>query len=153
MEVVLLKDNEHLGNKGAVVQVADGFARNFLFPARIARELNPAMKKHLTAIGKQRQKKVDREREAKKQDIQKLETGVYTIQVKTAENGKLFGTVTHAQIAEVLSKGSGLPVDKRTIVVEGGIKKTGEYSILVKYFPGLEAKVKLKVEREAELKD
>ena len=148
MEVVLLKNHEHLGEKGAVVTVADGYARNFMFPSQTAKEVDPAMKIHLTVIDKQRQKKVARERDEKKADVAKLESGVYAIKVKAAENGKLFGTVTHAQIAEVVKAVSGLAVDKRKVHVDVGIKKLGEYPVTIKYYPGLEAKVKIKLERE-----
>jgi len=150
MEVVLLKDHEHLGEKGAVVTVSDGYARNFLLPSRTAKEVDAAMKVHLSAIEKQQQKKVAREREEKKADIQKLESGVYSIKVKAAENGKLFGTVTHAQIAEVVKAVSGLPVDKRKVLVEVSIKKIGEYEVTIKYYPGLDAKVKIKLVRDDE---
>lgn len=152
MEVLLLKENEHLGDKGAVVNVSAGFARNYLFPSKLAEEVTPALKIHLVAIDKQRQKKVQRERDAKSQDIKKLESGTYVLKTKVSDHGKLFGTITHAQIAEVISKESGLAIDKRKINTEGAIKKVGEHAIVIKYFPGLEARVTIKIAAEEEKK-
>ncbi len=150
MEVVLLKASEHLGDKGAVVNVSAGYARNFLFPSRLAREVDAAMKLHLQAIAKQQQKKLDRARTEKAKEVQQIESKSYAVTSKASDNGKLFGTITTAQIAELITKESGLKVDKRKVSVDGGVKKIGEFEVIIKYHPGLEAKVKLKVTREAE---
>ncbi|MBU0580319.1 MAG: 50S ribosomal protein L9 [Candidatus Margulisbacteria bacterium] len=149
MEVVITKENTELGEKGSILKVRAGYARNYLFPRGLAAELNTSMKKHLATITKQREKKLNKEKEAKVAEIKTLEEKQYHIKVKAGEKGKLYGAVTHAQVADVITEQSGLKVDKRKIHCET-IKKAGEYEVQIKYYPGVDAKVKLKVEAEQE---
>ncbi|MFC1517033.1 50S ribosomal protein L9 [Candidatus Margulisiibacteriota bacterium] len=148
MEVFLLKDDVNLGEKGSLVKVSDGFARNFLFPSRIAKEANASMKKHVEAINKQRQKKVAKEKEIKAAEVKAIESKVYVLKIKVGEGGKLYGAVTHAQIAEIVTKESGLVIDKRKVHTEGPIKKAGEHEVIIKHYPELDAKIKIKIEVE-----
>lgn len=149
MEVVLLKDDVNLGDKGAVVNVSAGHARNFLLPNGIARKADASMKKHIETIKKQRQKKLGKEMEAKKKEVEALQSKEYVIKAKAGEGKKLYGAITHAQVAEVVSEQSGLKIDKRKVHTEGPIKKVGEHEVTIKYYPELDAKIKVKIEAEA----
>jgi len=148
MEVMLLKDDVNLGDKGALVDVSSGFARNFLFPNRLAIRADSAFKKHMAAVAKQRQKKLAKEKEAKQAEVKTLESKEYVISAKAGEGNKLYGAVTHAQIAEAITQQSGISIDKRKVQSEAAIKKTGSHEITIKLHPELEARIKLKVEAE-----
>jgi large subunit ribosomal protein L9 len=145
MQVILVKENVNLGEKGNVVTVSNGYARNYLFPNGIAKEANKGEVEHQAAIDKQRKKKIAKEKEARAKEVEKIEAQTYEIKAKCGQNSKLFGSVTHTQIAEVITKESGFQIDKRKVQTQDSIKKTGEYKVTVKYFMGLEATIKLNV--------
>ncbi len=147
MRVVLLKKVEGLGLEGDVVQVKDGYARNFLLPKGLALE---ATEGNIKAL-EQRKKSYELREIKKKEEALRLkgmlEALTLTLKRKTQEEGKLFGSVTSTDIAEALQR-KGFEVDKKRIVLPKPIKAVGESFVPVKLFPQVEARIKVIVEAE-----
>ena len=146
MKVILSEDVKNLGIMGEVVNVSDGYARNFLFPKKFAVEANTKNLKEF-----EHNKKIIKERAAKikesfKSVADKLSSLSLTIKAKTGEDDKLFGSVTNMNVAEALAL-AGFDIDKKKIVMEP-IKKLGEYSVTIKLHTDLSAEVKINVVQE-----
>ena len=135
------------GKKDEIIEVNDGFGRNFLIKKGLAVEATPKV------INEYRQRKqkeeADRQKEiaAAKAMAQELEGKVVTVTVKCGENGKLFGAVTSKEISDALA-GMGYNVDKKKIVTKEAIKLIGRYEIELKLYQGISAKVALSVTDE-----
>jgi large subunit ribosomal protein L9 len=146
MKVILSEDVKNLGLMGEVVNVSDGYARNFLFPKKFAVEANTKNIKEF-----EHNKKIITERAAKikesfKSIADKLSSLSLTIKAKTGEDDKLFGSVTNMNIADALAL-EGYDIDKKKIVMEP-IKRLGEYSATIKLHTNLSAEVKVNVVQE-----
>lgn len=131
MKVILKEDVKNLGLAGSIVNVADGYARNFLIPRNLAVE---ASTKNIKALEQERKRIEEAARKAKEmaQEISKrLSSITLQIKAKAGEEGKLFGSITNADISEALKK-EGFDVDKRRIVLEEPIKRLGSYTVNVK---------------------
>ncbi len=147
MKVILIKDIENLGSAGEVVQVNDGFGRNFLIPrseALIASDTNVAQ---FESRRKQHEAVTERERRSAEVIAKKLETDSLTAQVKVGEEDRLFGSVTVQNIAELLEE-KGYEIERRAIHLEDGIRELGVYNIEVRLHPDVKATVKLWVVKE-----
>ncbi len=147
MKVVLKQDIKGTGKKDEVVTVSDGYARNFLFPKGIAVEasasaLNDVKNKELA-----KQHKADEDLAAAKNMGEKIFGKTVTAKVKTSPNGKIYGTVTAKDVAEVISKELGVEVDKRKITISD-IKNLGSYEVEVKLHTSVNGKVTLSVVAE-----
>lgn len=142
MKVILKQDVADLGSAGQTLEVKDGYGHNFLFPRNLA---IPASKANLRAIGdvqKQidlREKKIRRESELVKDRIERLSL---SIEVMVGEEEKLFGSVTNADIADLIEK-EGITVDKRAIELETPIKALGVYTVPVRIDKEVTASLKL----------
>lgn len=146
MKVLLLEDVKGQGKKGQIVNVSDGYARNFLFPKKLATE---ASAKIINDIKNQNDAKEFKRQEEKKAAIataDKLKDVVLVFKTTGGADGKLYGAVTAKDIADKLEEQCGIVVDKRKVVVAENIKTVGEYTIDVKLFPEVSAKLKVKVE-------
>ena len=146
MKVLLLEDVKGQGKKGQIVNVSDGYARNFLFPKKLATE---ASAKIINDIKNQNDAKEFKRQEEKKAAIDtadKLKDVVLVFKTTGGADGKLYGAVTAKDIADKLEEQCGIVVDKRKVVVAENIKTMGEYTIDVKLFPEVSAKLKVKVE-------
>jgi large subunit ribosomal protein L9 len=147
MRVILLEDVERLGKRGAILNVADGYGRNFLFPRKLAL---PATEANLRQAELQKKKyQVQEEKEEKdageiKNDLEKLSLSIGR---KAGEGDVLFGSVTSSDIAALLEK-EGYSIDKRRIELEEPIKRLGEYNVAVKLHKSVVAEVKLAVVKE-----
>ena len=146
MKVILSEDVKNLGLMGEVVNVSDGYARNFLFPKKFAVEANTKNLKEF-----EHNKKIITERAAKikesfKSIADKLSSLTLTIKAKTGEDDKLFGSVTNMNVAEALAA-AGHDIDKKKIVMEP-IKRLGEYSVTIKLHTDLSSEVKINVVQE-----
>jgi large subunit ribosomal protein L9 len=151
MEVILLQDTEY-GDKGAVVKVSGGYARNFLFPHQLAVPNNAGNLRHVESIAAQRQKKIEKE----KQEVQAVADKINNaneieIKAKGSENGQLFGAITHQQIADALNASLGTQIDRRRVQLKS-VKEAGKYNVPVKLTFGLTATAKLKVTAEVDKK-
>ena len=147
MKVILRKDFEQLGRIGEVIDVKDGYARNFLLPRQIAYIATAGSIRALEEEKKQVAKKLSKELEEAQKLSAELESVSVTIPVKVGEEDKLFGTVTTQMIADSL-KEKGYDIDKRKIEITEPIKALGIYSINIKLHHDVTSVVKTWVVRE-----
>lgn len=148
MKVILIKDVKSLGRKGQVVEVADGYARNYLLPRGLAKEATPGNLKELEQLKKKEERKKEEELQAAKETAKKIEGKVLTFTAKVGESGKLFGSITSKEIAELLEKEYGVKVDKRRVELAENIKSLGSYPVAVRIHPQVEAKITVQVVEE-----
>lgn len=149
MEIILREDVERLGSRGQVVKVADGYARNYLLPKRLAVPATEANKK---IVEQERQAHLRREAKLKgeAEDLAKLMTGVaVTIAQKAGENDQLFGSVTSKDIAEAL-EGQNYTIDRRKIHLDQPIKQLGEFKVPVHLHRDVTAEITVNVVKEEE---
>lgn len=144
MKVILQKEVKGTGKKGDIVNVADGYAKNFLLKNGYAvlannSNLNDTLNQK---VAKDYHK--EQERLAAKALADKIEGKVITLKIKSGENGKIFGSITAKEIADELAK-IGLNVDKRKIEIKEPIKYTGDYKLKVRLYEGIHANFTLKV--------
>lgn len=147
MKVILLQDVKGQGKKGDVVEVNDGYARNFLVKkgyaeVATAAKLNDiSMKKSAADFHRAEEEK------AMRRLAVELNGKTFTVKIKAGQNGKVFGSVTASDISDALSD-SGYTIDKKKIVVEQPIKNVGTYVIEVKLFEGIVTKINVAVQAE-----
>jgi large subunit ribosomal protein L9 len=149
MEIILRETIDTLGRAGQIVKVADGYARNFLLPKKLAYIVTPGNLKVIEAEKKNLLRKEaaqTRDAEKQKELVEKLQL---VIRRKTGENEVLYGSVTNADVAAELEK-KGFEIEKRKIHMDDHIKALGEFEIPIRLFKDVTAHVKLKVEREVE---
>ncbi len=147
MEVILREDIERLGNRGQVVKVANGYARNFLLPKRLAVAATDANRK---IVEQERQAHLRREAKQKSEaeDLSKLLAGVtVTIAQKAGENDQLFGSVTSKDVAEALAQ-KNFTIDRRKVQLEEPIKQLGEFKVPVRLHKDVTAEVTVQVVKE-----
>ena len=147
MKVILLKDVEQLGQAGEVVQVADGFGRNFLIPQRQARVATDANVAQFESWCKQNEAVAEREQRAAEAQAKELEKDSLTAVVRVGEEERLFGSVTNQHIADLL-KEKNYDIDRRAIELEEPIRTLGVYNVDVRLHPQVRATVKLWVVKE-----
>ena len=147
MKVILNADVKGKGKKGEIVNVSDGYARNFLFPKNLAKEataqnLNAAK----VAQDAAKHKKLVEKTEALAL-AEKLSGKTVQLKAKCGEGNRLFGAVTAAEVAEALRQSMGIEVDKKKIALSGGIKELGTYDVAVKVYAEVSATIKVDVVR------
>ena len=147
MKVILNADVKGKGKKGEIVNVSDGYARNFLFPKNLAKEataqnLNAAK----VAQDAAKHKKLVEKAEALAL-AEKLSGKTVQLKAKCGEGNRLFGAVTAAEVAEALEQDMGIEVDKKKIALTGGIKELGTYDVAVKVYAEVSATIKVDVVR------
>lgn len=138
MKVVLLQDVKGLGKKGELVNTSDGYARNFLFPRKLAMEANSQAMSELKNREASEKHRIETEIAAAKASAAKIEGKTVKLSAKAGANGKLFGSVTSKDVAEAISKEYALKLDKRKVVVDD-IKNFGTYPVEVKLYNGISA--------------
>jgi len=146
MKVILKSDVSKLGKAGALVDVSDGHARNFLIPKGLAIEATPG-KLNEWKNEQARLKAKDEKLRAEASALQKkLQGKSVTVEGKVGENGKLFGSITAAQVAEALEAQHGLKdFDKRNIKLDDTIKQPGNFPVSLKLYPGIQCDMTLAV--------
>jgi len=147
IQIILQEDVEKLGHRGDVVNVAPGYARNFLLPRHLAIEATPGNMKALERIRTSLAKKTATEFEAAKKQAELLNGVGVKFTRKTGENDQMFGSVTSADIAEAL-EAQGFKVDKRQIQLAEPVKTIGEKNVTVKVFRDVTAEIKVEVAKE-----
>ena len=147
MEVILRQHVDHLGDRGQIVKVADGYARNFLLPRKLALPATEGNKKHV-----ERERKIMELRESdEKQGAEALAARLTTIEISIArrvgETEQLYGSVTAADIAEFL-KGKGFEIDRRKLILPEPIKTIGEHTVPLKLHREVTVPLKVRVTKE-----
>ncbi len=145
MKVILLEDVKSLGKKGEIVNVSDGYARNFVLPKHVGVEATEKNKNELK-LQKQHEGKLAAERLAQAKELAvKLDGLTIEVSMKAGENGKVFGSVASKEIAEQASKQHGLSLDKKKIVLEEPIKSFGMHDVSIKLHPEVTGTLHVKV--------
>ncbi|NQY99124.1 MAG: 50S ribosomal protein L9 [Bdellovibrionales bacterium] len=148
MKVILQEDVKNLGKVGDLVSVSNGYARNFLFPRRLAAEATEkkvAEWKHLQQVAEIRKKKAVTKR---KELIEKLSGVTLTFQVEAGETDKIFGSITNHDVSDALEV-QGYEVDKRDIELDDSIRVLGQHKAMVNLGEGLQTEITLVVERKS----
>ncbi|MEW6045126.1 MAG: 50S ribosomal protein L9 [Bacillota bacterium] len=148
MKVILTQDVKGVGRAGDLVDVSDGYGRNYLVPRGLAVAAtggNVKAIEHEQAVLRQ---KLDKERAEAQRLAEKLHTASVTVRVKAGESGRLFGSVTAGDIAQALAEQFGVQVDRRRIELEAPLKSLGTYPVTLRLAPGITAEVQLVVEAE-----
>lgn len=147
MKVILLQDIESLGKKGDIKNVADGHARNFLFPKNLAK---PATKEAIKELEKEKETETQQaEEELKKIEeiVSQMDGLEFDVLEKIDESGKLYGSINEIKIVKII-KDKGFNIKKKQIKIPQPIKETGEYPVTITFDHGLEAEIKLIVLEE-----
>jgi len=147
IEVLLMADVADTGAEGDVVRVADGYARNFLFPKKLAAPVTEATRRKLAKLRMEREAQQKLALDAARALAKKFEGVSVTIPVKTTEGEKLYGSVHEADIADAL-KSQGIAIDKHAIQLEEPIKTLGVYDVKIKLHAEAECSVKVWIVEE-----
>ena len=145
MKVVLIKELEGYGNVGTVINVKDGFARNYLIPRGIALPATESNLRHVQSILSQKQRNLQKEKEKALALAKKLEGLVLEIKHQVGEKGKLYGSVTSAEIAKALAE-KGFEIDRKRVVLAKPIRDVGIYTVSIKLHPEVEVQIKVDVQ-------
>ena len=142
MKVILLQDVKKMGKKGDVIEASDGYARNYLFPRKLAEEATANALHVVNAKKENERKKKLAELEAAQKLAAELKGKEVSIEAKAGESGRLFGAITNKDIAEVINSKFNLSIDKKKIVMDT-IKVAGGYEIEVKLYTEVSTKMKV----------
>lgn len=145
MKVILLQDVKDQGKKGDLIDVSDGFARNYLIPRKLAKKADAAS---MTDIRNREESRRFKEEQAKKEALalkEKLETLTVVLHVQIGADGKAYGSVSGKDVAEELAGRHGVEIDKKKIEMDA-VKACGRYEAVVRVYPGVQAKLAVLVE-------
>ncbi|WP_042277451.1 50S ribosomal protein L9 [[Clostridium] dakarense] len=148
MKVILLKDVKGTGKKGEMKEVSDGYARNFLFPKKLAVVADNTSVKELKEKNKSQEIKAQKEYEAAVEQGKKMEEMNVAIYSKSGEGGRLFGSITSKDIAEQLKKQHGIEVDKRKISLDEPIRVLGSRKVDIKIHQKVTTTVRVDVKEK-----
>lgn len=148
MKVILMQDVRGQGKKGEMINVSDGYARNFLFPRKLAQEATADNVNTMRMNDKAKREKEQKAREEATALSGKLREMTLTVLAKGGGAGRLFGSVTSQEIADALKQQEGVELDKRKIVIDEAIKTVGLYSVKVKLGFGIDAVLKVDVKEK-----
>ena len=145
MKVIFLADVKGSGKKGEMKNVADGYARNMLLPKKLAVEATPENINHLKGQQSSAQHKIDVDKQNAQELREKLHEQTVNITCKAGAGGKLFGSVTAAQVAQQIEAQFGCKIDKKKIVLKSDIKMFGSFAAEIRLYTGISAEVKIEV--------
>ena len=148
MRVILTDDLRGTGKKGQAVEVKDGYGRNYLLPRGLALLATESNVKRFENIVKSMQDKKGRSLQAAADIKEKLEQASLTIKKRAGADGKLFGSVTHKDVADAIKEALGLEIDKKGVKIEEPIRSTGAYTLEVRLEQNVNATVKVEVEKK-----
>ena len=146
MKVVFLQDVKGKGKKGQIIEVSDGYARNFMLPKKIAIEATADAINTVKMNDKATQERIAREKAAALETAKKLRELTLVVKAKGGGAGKLFGAVTNDAIATALKANAGIELDKRKIVISDPIKNVGTYTVQCKLGYEINAPLTVKIE-------
>ena len=141
MKVLLLQDVKGQGKKDQIINVSDGYARNFLFPKKLACEVDAKVLNDVKNKEAARIRREELEKQAAKDTAAKFESIIVKLFAKGGTDGKFFGSVTSKEIAEALEAQFGIEIDKRKIVLPDALKAFGTYTVDVKLYPEIVGKL------------
>ena len=145
MKVILLQDVKGKGKKGQMIEVSDGYARNYMLPRKIAVEATPDAVNTMRMNDKATQERIAREKAEAMEISKKLREMPLTVTAKGGGAGRLFGSVTNQEIADALAK-TGIKLDKRKIIIAEPIKNVGTYTVTCKLGYEIAAPLTVKIE-------
>ena len=146
MKVILLQDVKGKGKKGQMIEVSDGYARNYMLPRKIAVEATADAVNTMRMNDKAAAEKAARERAEAMEISKKLREMTLVVKAKGGGAGRLFGSVTNQEIADALAKSAGIKLDKRKIVISDPIKSVGTYTVTCKLGYEINAPLSVKIE-------
>ena len=147
MKLILTADVKGQGKKGEMVNVSDGYARNFLLPRGLAVEADAQALTELRNREESKAHRIAEEKAAAQAAADKVEGGKVTLKVKAGANGKIFGSATAKEVSEAIKAAYALDVDRRKIAMKD-IKSLGDYTVTVKLYNGISADMTVSVEQE-----
>lgn len=145
MQVILLQDIKNVGKKDQIINANDGYARNFLFPKKLALEASKDNLLKLKAKQDSNTHKKNLEIEANRKIAKEIEEITLELKVKAGANGKTFGGITSKEISEGLKKQTGIDIDKKKIILKETIKVLGRFTVDVKFGDGVNAKLTINI--------
>ena len=148
MKVILLSDIKGVGKKDQVIEASDGYARNYLFPKKLAVEANNANMSKLKAKQESNQFRKDTEKKEAEEIAKKLKGIMLKIKVRAGENGKIFGGVTSKEISEGLKRDYNIEIDKKKIILSDTVKNLGMITVDIKLYEGVIRKLKVDIMSE-----
>ena len=148
MKVILLQDVKGKGKKGQLLEVSDGYARNFMLPRKMAIEATPDAVNTMRMNDKATQERIAREKAEAMDTAKKLRELTVVVKAKGGGAGRLFGSVTNQEIADSLKTQTGISLDKRKIVLSDPIKNVGTYTVTCKLGYEITAPLTVKIEEE-----
>ena len=146
MKVILMQDVKGKGKKGQMIEVSDGYARNYMLPRKIAVEATADAVNTMRMNDKAAAEKAAKERAEAMEVSKKLRDLTLVVTAKGGGAGRLFGSVTNAEIADALAKKTGIKLDKRKIVIADPIKNVGTYTVTCKLGYEITAPLTVKIE-------
>ena len=146
MRIVLRDDVDNLGKKGDLVDVADGYARNYLVPRGLALKATTGSQKQADAMKRNREARERRDREAAQALAAQFEGRTITIKARAGGEGRLFGSVTSVDIAEAVQKQTGAEIDRRKLALDEPLKEIGGVDLVVRLHPDVVATIHVEVE-------
>ena len=146
MKVILLQDVKGKGKRGQMIEVSDGYARNYMLPRKLAMEATTDAINTMRMNDKAAAEKAARERAAALEISKQLREMTLTVAAKGGGNGRLFGSVTNQEIADALKAKTGINLDKRKIVISDPIKSVGTYTVQCKLGYEITAPLTVKIE-------
>ncbi len=144
MKIILLKDVKGTGKQGEVIEVSDGYARNFLIKKGLAEEATAVKLNSLNIKNKSLEFHKNEEIKALKQQAENLKGKKVTLKIKCGENGKIFGSITTKEIADAVNE-LGFSVDKKKVLLKEPIKNLGTYAVEIKFLTDVSAKITIEV--------
>ena len=148
MKVILTQDVKGKGKKGQMIEVSDGYARNFMLPRKIAIEATADAVNTMKMNDKATQERIAREKAEALETSKKLREMTLVVKAKGGGAGRLFGSVTNQEIADALAKNAGIKLDKRKIVISDPIKNVGTYTVTCKLGYEISAPLTVKIEEQ-----
>ena len=146
MKVILLQDVRGKGKKGQMLEVSDGYARNYMLPRKMAIEATADAVNTMRMNDKATQERIAREKAESMETAKKLREMTVTVTAKGGGNGRLFGSITNQEIADALKAKTGIALDKRKIVIADAIKNVGTYTVTCKLGYEITAPLTVKIE-------
>jgi large subunit ribosomal protein L9 len=145
MKVILLESVNKLGKAGELVEVSDGYARNFLFPRGLAEPADEGKIRALQDRAKAEKKRQERAREEAEKAARTLKEKTVELRVKTGEQGRLYGSITAKDVADAIEKDLGVNIDKKRVELPSPIRALGVHKVSIKLFPGVTTEISVHV--------